>query len=84
MSTTLCVITEEFPFFQMKPKYVTTQIKALHEYILMVVFVLLLKTVHFLLNETKRCDHSNDYLIMQIRMRGFPFHRAVPYFSKAH
>ena len=33
-------------------KVVTTQMKALDEYILMVLFVLLLKTVHFLVNET--------------------------------
>ena len=32
----------------MKPKGVTTQMKALDEYILMVLFVLLLKRVHFL------------------------------------
>ena len=32
----------------MKPKGVTTQMKALDEYILMVVFVLLLKRVHYL------------------------------------
>ena len=35
------------PNCQMKPKCVTTQMKALAEYILMVLFVLLLKTVHF-------------------------------------
>ena len=35
-----------------KPKSVTTQMKALDEYILMVLFVLLLKRVHFLANET--------------------------------
>ena len=33
---------------QTKPKGVTTQMKALDEYILMVLFVLLLKRVHFL------------------------------------
>ena len=33
-----------------KPKGVTTQMKALDEYILMVLFVLLLKRVHFLVN----------------------------------
>ena len=36
----------------MKPKGVTTQMKALDEYFLMVLFVLLLKRVHFLTNET--------------------------------
>ena len=36
----------------MKPKYVTTQTKALDEYILKVLFVLLLKKVHFLVGET--------------------------------
>ena len=35
-----------------KPKGMTTQMKALDEYILMVLFVLLLKRVHFLTNET--------------------------------
>ena len=35
-----------------KPKGVTTQMKVLDEYILMVLFVLLLKRVHFLTNET--------------------------------
>ena len=34
--------------------------KALDESILMVLFVLLLKRVHFLTNETKRCEHSNE------------------------
>ena len=37
---------------QKKPKGVTTQKKALDEYILMVLLVLLLKRVHFLVNET--------------------------------
>ena len=37
---------------QTKPKGVTTQMKALSEYILMVLFVLSLKRVHFLANET--------------------------------
>ena len=36
----------------MKPKDVTTQMKVLDEYILMVLFVLLLKRVYFLVNET--------------------------------
>ena len=36
----------------MKPKGVTAQMKALDEYILMVLLVLLLKRVHFLTNET--------------------------------
>ena len=36
----------------MKPKGVTTQMKALDVYILMVLFVLLLKRVHNLTNET--------------------------------
>ena len=35
-----------------KPYGVTTQMEALDEYILMVLFVLLLKRVHFLVNET--------------------------------
>ena len=35
----------------MKPKGVTTQMKALDKYILMVLFVLLLKGVHFLVKE---------------------------------
>ena len=35
----------------MKPEGVTTQIKALDEYILMVLSVLLLKRVHFLVNQ---------------------------------
>ena len=34
--------------------------KVLDEYILMVLFVLLLKRVHFLANETQRCDYSNE------------------------
>ena len=38
---------------QTKPKGVTTQMKALGEYILMVLFVLLLKRVHFAVNETQ-------------------------------
>ena len=50
----------EFIFLWMKPKGVTTQMKALDEYFLMVLFVLLLKRVHFLVNETQRCDHSNE------------------------
>ena len=37
---------------QAKPKGVTIQMKALDEYILMVLFVLFLKRVHFLVNET--------------------------------
>ena len=37
---------------QTKPKDVTTQKKALDEYILMILLVLLLKRVHFLVNET--------------------------------
>ena len=45
----------------MKSKGVTTQMKAFDEYFLMVLFVLLLKIVHFLVNETlERCDHSNE------------------------
>ena len=35
-----------------KPKGVSTQMKALDEYFLMVLFVLLLKRVHFLVNQT--------------------------------
>ena len=42
----------EFIFLQTKPKGVTTQMKALDEYILMVLFVSLLKRVHFLVSET--------------------------------
>ena len=38
---------------QTKPKGVTTQMKALDEYILMVLFVLLLKRVHFLQTKPK-------------------------------
>ena len=38
--------------FMSIPKGVTTQMKVLDEYILMVLFVLLLKRVHFLVNET--------------------------------
>ena len=38
---------------QMKPKGVTTQIKALDKYILMVLFLILLKIFHALTNETK-------------------------------
>ena len=34
------------------PEFVTTQMKALDEYILTVLFVLVLKRVHFLANET--------------------------------
>ena len=41
-----------------KAKGVTTHMKAL-KYFLMVLFVLLLKRVHFLAKETWRCDHSN-------------------------
>ena len=41
----VCVITEE-SLFSCKPK--ATQMKALNEYILMVLFVLLLKRIHFL------------------------------------
>ena len=36
----------------MKPKGVTTQMKALDEFFLMVLFVLVLKRVHFLVNQT--------------------------------
>ena len=36
----------------MKLKGVTTQMKALDEYFLMVLFVLVLKRVHFIANET--------------------------------
>ena len=49
-----------FIFLQTKPKGVTTHMKALDEYILMVLFVLLLKRVHFLASETQECDHSNE------------------------
>ena len=48
----LCCYWREFIFLQTKPKGVTTQMKALDEYIAMVLFVLLLKRVHFLANET--------------------------------
>ena len=47
----VCVSTEE-SFLVTKPKGASTQMKALDEYILMVLFVLLLKRVHFLANET--------------------------------
>ena len=42
---------EDFQFlkYQTKPKSVTIQLKALDKYLLMVLFVLLLKRVHFLL-----------------------------------
>ena len=43
----------------MKPKGVTTQMKTLSEYILMVLFVLLMKRVCFLANETLRCNDLN-------------------------
>ena len=46
---------------------VTTQTKALNEYMLMVLFVLLLKRCHFLANETYRCDHLNDNHQRQIK-----------------
>ena len=47
----LCYYWREFNFFQTKPKGVTTQMKArLDEYILMVLFVLLLKKVHCLVS----------------------------------
>ena len=45
---TVCVITEQSSFSCKEPKGVTTQMKAFHEYILMVLFVLLLKRVRFL------------------------------------
>ena len=34
--------------------------KPLHEYITVLLLVLLLKRVHVLVNETQRCDHSNE------------------------
>ena len=43
---------EQVDFLKSSPEGVTTQMKALDEYILMVLFVLLLKRVHFLVNET--------------------------------
>ena len=55
VSGTVCLITEEISFakrMQTKPKGVTIQMKALDESILMVLFVLLLKRVHFLVKET--------------------------------
>ena len=42
------VLRREFIFLQRKPKGVTTQMKALDEYNLMVLSVLLLKRVHLL------------------------------------
>ena len=48
----LCYYWRYFIFLQVEPKGVTTQMKAVIEYILMVLFVLLLKRVHFLANET--------------------------------
>ena len=45
---------------QMKSKGVTTRRKSLDEYILVLLFMLLLKRVHFLANKTWRCDHSNE------------------------
>ena len=42
---------------QTKPKGVTIHLKALDEYLLMVLFVIILKRVHFHANETKRCEH---------------------------
>ena len=53
-------LLREFIFLQTKPKGVTTHMKALDEYILMVLFEILLKRVHFLANETQRCDYSNE------------------------
>ena len=43
-------------------KGVTIQTKALSEFIPMILymFVLSLKRVHFLANETQKCDHSNE------------------------
>ena len=41
-----------FGKIRMKPKGVIIQMKALDEYILMVLFVLFLKRFHFLVNET--------------------------------
>ena len=51
---TICVITEDssFPYKWNLIKCVTTQMKALREYVLMVLFLFLLKRVHFLTNET--------------------------------
>ena len=49
----ICVITDNITFpCKRNPKGLTTQMKALDEYILMVLFVLLLKRVHFLVNQT--------------------------------
>ena len=45
---------------QTKSEGVTTQMKALDEYIVMVLFVLSLKRVYFLANETQMWDHSNE------------------------
>ena len=39
---------------------VTTQMKVLDEYILMVLFVLLLNRAHYLSNEVERSHHSNE------------------------
>ena len=44
--------------------------KVLDEYILVVVFMLLLKRVYFLANKTQSCDHSNidfdEYLVTML------------------
>ena len=47
---------------QTKPKGVTTQMKALDEYLLMVLFVLLLKRVHFLANTQMKA--VDQYILM--------------------
>ena len=52
LNGTVYDVTEEFNFLQTKPKGVTIQRKALDKYILIVLFVLLLKRVQFLANET--------------------------------
>ena len=38
--------------------------KSLDEHNLMVLYALLLKRVHFLVNQTQRCDHSNESSLM--------------------
>ena len=49
---------------QMKPKGVTIQVKALDEYVLMVMFVLLLKRVHFLAGVTTQMKALDEYILM--------------------
>ena len=60
--------------------------KALDEYILMVLFVLLLKRVHFLANETQRCQTTqlkalDEYILMELFVL-FHFLVALKIYSK--